>query len=469
MNTLFAGDTDLFAGVRSVQHRICNSIGGLDNIQALTTIVLPDTVNWPAVGRVVSGSVGGGSVVASKTSTRRWLRDARWEWFFDACEGDRVAEARELLDDYPCLRYDTYGGYTAIQYAVMYNAPTILRHLYTSTARRDSELNNGQRTMHVAVFCDETPALACLDTVLEFEPLSVLQSDHAGLTPLHVAALYRSVDVMERLYAALVCGESVVSTDSVDSVTSVASITSATSKTDANTINHVNKGAKLHAVVLRAVALRTSTLRHLRQGVNMSPLQLAVVQDDAELVTYLQTHGLDFWNANFDSPLATACQRPQSTASTSRIVRLLGAARSPYALASRVCTKHLDFAAFHALLSHKVVRATQPLGAVLHQAVRNGFSVEEIDMLVRDFECNVHARDVTNETVLHEAARRGNIDVYDYLVQRRGCDPLTINGVGNTVAHVAADNKHVKLHQHVLRSAVPRWLRNYGRVTAKGR
>ena len=74
---------------------------------------------------------------------------------------------------------------------------------------------------------------------------------------------------------------------------------------------------------------------------------------------------------------------------------------------------------------------------VLHHAVRH---IAVIKFLINQCNCDIMTRDMDGDTILHDAASKGSLDVMKYLINTHHYNPMTTNNDGETVLHCAVDH-----------------------------
>ena len=97
---------------------------------------------------------------------------------------------------------------------------------------------------------------------------------------------------------------------------------------------------------------------------------------------------------------------------------------------------------------------------VLHYAAKKGL-LDLLEFIINHHKCNLMATNKRDETILHCAVE--HIEVVKYLISECNCDPMTVNNDGDTVLHYAAKKgllevlKFIINHHHCNLMATNKW------------
>lgn len=95
------------------------------------------------------------------------------------------------------------------------------------------------------------------------------------------------------------------------------------------------------------------------------------------------------------------------------------------------------------MLSAESGRKTLQFLSPLHKATIIG-DLQLVTMLVEEG-ANPLDRDINNDTLLHHAAKCGELDILKYLVEDVGCNPATGGWHGSTALHSACEASKLSL------------------------
>ena len=262
----------------------------------------------------------------------------------------------------------------------------------------------------------ELPAhIACCEDSLEIvklvtSPSNVTTKGHNGATPLHVASVHGSLEVVKWLIEEMHCDPNI---EDDDSLTPLNYACGHTHGYYYGYLYHNKERIQDKNILIAEYLVANCGCDPMKIRGNISPMEIACKVGNLKLVKALTCMNVNCINEDSDTPLHLACRE-----------------------------KQLEIVQFLTLEKHCGQELKNKNGELpLHIACAHGSL--ELVKLVSD--CDINASTMNRDAPVHIACRHSQIETVAYLTQERHCELNKANSEGELPLHIACEESCLEL------------------------